>query len=166
MTKTSKAAEYLDPTDLKPWDRNPRNNEHVVAGVAASIKRFGFAAPIVARLENKRVIAGHTRLLAALSLGLDQVPVRLLDVTEEQATALALADNKLGELSYWNTPDLAAVIDDLGTEAAGLGWTQTEIDALLKELSPTPPEFPEFGADIEVSWKCPKCSYTWSGAKE
>lgn len=58
----NEAAVWLSPDDLTPWDRNPRHNDHAVQSIADSISRYGFAAPIVARREDLRVIAGHTRL--------------------------------------------------------------------------------------------------------
>ncbi len=51
--------------------RNPRNNADVVAKVAASIKEYGWRQPIVVD-EERVIIAGHTRLMAAQRLGLPQ----------------------------------------------------------------------------------------------
>ena len=68
------AAVWVATADLRPWDLNPRLNEPAVAKVAESIKRFGFASPLLAR-TNGELIAGHTRLKAAIKLGLDRVPV-------------------------------------------------------------------------------------------
>ena len=69
--------------------------------MAKSIKRFGFGAPIVARRADDEVIAGHTRLAAAVALGLTKVPVRFLDLDPADAHLLALADNKLNEHASW-----------------------------------------------------------------
>ena len=154
----------MDPATLVPWDRNPRQNNHAVEHIANSIQRFGFASPIVARREDLRVIAGHTRLRAALQLGLEQVPVRLLDVSTEEADALALADNKLGEIADWDDDALAALLSEL-EDADGLGWSEGEISKLVGALDVQPPEaFPEFDESIETQHTCPMCSYSWSGA--
>ena len=112
------AAVWLPIGDLKPWDRNPRKNADAVAGVADSIKRFGFGAPIIARLADHTIIAGHTRWLAAKKLGLTHVPVRLLDISEADAQLLALADNKLGEIAEWDDDRLAQVLADLKAPCA------------------------------------------------
>jgi hypothetical protein len=63
------AAEYVPVEALRPWVKNPRRNDPAVAAVTDSIKRFGFGAPILARRENGEVIAGHTRLKAAVQPG-------------------------------------------------------------------------------------------------
>lgn len=109
--QTASAAEWLAPSELRPWAGNPRRNDgEPVAAVARSIERFGFAAPIVARAETREIIAGHTRWKAAIKLGLERVPVRLLDVSEADAHALALADNRLGELSAWDDDMLRSAL--------------------------------------------------------
>lgn len=128
-----------EPGSLVPWDRNPRVNDHAVDRVARSIQRYGFGAPIVVRREDRRIIAGHTRWKAATRLALSQVPVRWMDLTEAEATALALADNRLGELADWQDTELAKLLHELQAEdeieVSELGWTDTELDELLSQLS-------------------------------
>lgn len=91
---------------LKEYKNNPRFNDAAVVKVAASIKEFGFKVPIVVDKDNV-IIAGHTRLKAAKSLGLDTVPCIIADdLTEEQVKAFRLADNKTGELAEWDIEKL------------------------------------------------------------
>jgi len=62
-------------SELKPYAKNPRNNEQAIDGVAESIKQFGFKVPIIIdNLTNKEIIAGHTRYKASQKLGLERVP--------------------------------------------------------------------------------------------
>src|SRR5437762_3154490 len=132
------AAVWLPIGELVPWDRNPRKNAAAVAKVAESIERFGFAAPLLARAEDKQVIAGHTRLLAARKLGLTHVPVRLLDLDPADAKLLALADNRLGELAERDEDAPVRVLDDLsaaGADLAATGFPEGDIDRLLAELN-------------------------------
>ena len=67
------AAEFVDINDIKPHPDNPRFNNQAVEEVAGSIKRFGFASPIIVRLEDGVIIAGNTRYKAARALGLSRV---------------------------------------------------------------------------------------------
>lgn len=157
-TPLSAAAEWCDPRSLSPWDKNPRRNEKAIPKVKESILRFGFGAPIIARRENREVIAGHTRIAAVLSLlseledrrtpserarlirdrNLAFVPVRFLDISEKDAHLLALADNKLGEVASWDDERLAAVLSsyrDLdGDNAKVAGFSDAEIDRLVRSL--------------------------------
>jgi site-specific DNA-methyltransferase (adenine-specific) len=117
------AVEWVAVSALVPWAGNPRDNAAAVPGVKASIERFGFGAPVVARRADGEVIAGHTRLQAAIDLGLSEVPVRWLDLSADDAHALALADNKLGELAEWDASALDVAIAAAGGGAAvGFGF--------------------------------------------
>ena len=69
--------------DIKPYEKNPRNNDNAIDAVASSISQFGFKNPIVVD-GNNVIICGHTRYKAAKKLGLDSVPcVVASDLTEE-----------------------------------------------------------------------------------
>ncbi len=129
MSNQEPAAVWVAVADLKPWAQNPRDNAKAVAKVAASIKRFGFATPLIARPETGEVIGGHTRLAAAEKLGLTQVPVRWMPgLSDVEAHALALADNRVGEEADWDESMLADVlrqIDSAGIELAAAGSSRT-----------------------------------------
>jgi len=155
--KQALAAEYVDPNTLVPWEDNPRDNAGAVKDVRASIERFGFAAPIVARKKDNIVIAGHTRLKAALEMGLKSVPVRFLDLSTKQAELLSLADNRLNELAKWDDQGVAHIIQraiaDQDFDAAGLGWDEeelfqivAEIEGEIEEVSILPPDPGQGGA--------------------
>jgi len=160
------AATYEPTGSLVPWAKNPRKNAHAVGPVAESIKRFGFGAPIIARRADRVVIAGHTRLLAAKQLGLATVPVRFVDLDEAQSAALALADNKLGELADWDFSGLTDVLNEMSAEdRLGLGWSDAEMSGLLAGLTrldepPPGAHGKSFDEDIEKTLKttvCPHC---------
>ena len=130
---TESAAEWVDIDALTPWQDNPRKNERAVDAVAESIKRFGFAAPIIARADGE-VIAGHTRLKAAQRLGLDRVPVRYMDLDPADAKLLALADNKVGEIAEWDDEQLAQILNQLqeeGVNLDGIGFTADELEEIM-----------------------------------
>jgi len=130
------AAEWMPLDALSPWAENPRRNDKAVAKVAESIKRFGFASPIIVREEGMEIIAGHTRWAAAKKLGLDRVPVRTLKLDPAEARLLALADNKLGEVAEWDDDQLRKLLAEVSKDDAELaGWGQDELDALMGEAS-------------------------------
>lgn len=150
------AAVWLDISQLKEWDNNPRKNDPAVAGVAKSIQKFGFGAPILARKHNMEVIAGHTRLKAAKKLGLHKVPVRILDLNAEEAHMLALADNRLGENAEWDEPMLAAVLADLQQKDQDLdlsGFDSKELDALLDDEIPVTEDVAPVDQALELQKK-------------
>ena len=139
-TKRNDAAVWMPIDELVPWEDNPRKNSKAVEEVRRSIERFGFAAPVVARSEDLRVIAGHTRIKAARQLGLEKIPVRLLDINEKDADLLSLADNKLAEIADWDDAELTKIIRDLdeaGENFEGLGFSEDELKKILGEVQTT-----------------------------
>lgn len=165
MSEMEMAAEWVLVNDLIPWEENPRINDHAVSNVAQSIKRFGFGAPIVARKEGMVIIAGHTRWKAAVSLGLDRVPVRLLDVDEDEARALALADNRLGQIAEWSQTlsDILGDLQEKGFDLSGpLGFTVDEIEALLDANSFMDLDFDEESGEIEDSTQLRESCITYT----
>lgn len=91
---------------LRPYVNNPRKNDKAVKKVAESIRQFGFNVPIT--VDKDGVIAtGHTRLKAAILLGLEEVPVIVLDeLTPEQIDAWRLVDNQVAAIAEWDFPKL------------------------------------------------------------
>lgn len=124
---------YQDLTELHPYANNPRNNAAAIQAVANSIRTFGFRVPIIVDASNT-IIAGHTRYLAAQSLGLTQVPTTIsTDLTEDQIKAFRLADNKVSELATWDASLLGEemrALADAGISFTDFGWRQDEIDCL------------------------------------
>lgn len=150
------AAVWVSVSDLKPWATNPRDNRKAIDEVAKSIRRFGWGSPIVANKRDGEIIAGHTRFAAAAKLKLDKVPVRWLDLDPADAHALALADNKVGEIATWDDAALRQVLAELKDADESLladtGFSDEELAALLGEVAPMvlepegdPPEIDEAG---------------------
>lgn len=133
MKQEKSAAEWVSIGALTPWRDNPRQNDQAVNAVADSIKRFGFASPIIARMDGE-VIAGHTRLKAAQVLGLDRVPVRYMDLDPADAKLLALADNRVGEIADWDDDRLSDILNELhaeGVDIDGIGWSAEELAEIM-----------------------------------
>ena len=121
-------------TDIHPYEKNPRLNEGAVDAVAKSIKEFGWRAPIVVD-KDMVIICGHTRLKAAIKLGLDVVPVHIADnLTPEQVQAYRIADNKTGEIAEWDyslLPLELKELQDASFDLSLLGFDTDELDKLL-----------------------------------
>lgn len=99
--------------DIKPYENNPRLNEKAVPAVANSIERFGFRNPILVDGDGV-IIEGHTRRLAAMRLGMEQVPViYATDLTPAEVDALRVIDNKTAEMAEWNMDVLAEEMSKL-----------------------------------------------------
>ena len=135
---TQAAALWVPTAALAVWADNPRVNDHAVPELMKVIKRFGFGSPIVA-LPNGEIIAGHTRLKAALELRLVEVPVRFMDLDRDEAHLMALADNRVGEIAEWSEDLLADVLLDMetkGVDITGIGWDEGELASIMAKNDP------------------------------
>ena len=99
--------------DIIPNPDNPRVNSGAVPYVVESIRQFGFKVPLVVNDENM-ILAGHTRYRAAIQLGLTEVPVMdASDLTPEQQTAFAVAENRTSDFAFFDIPMLTEQMAEL-----------------------------------------------------
>lgn len=122
---------------LLPYAANARTHpDEQIAQIAGSIAEFGFNVPCLVD-ERGVLIAGHGRLLAAQRLGLTEVPVITLGhLTETQARAYRLADNRIALNADWDEALLSAELEQLkddGVDLELLGFSEDEIDRLLSQ---------------------------------
>jgi DNA modification methylase len=131
---------YLAIADLTPAPHNPRKHGRAqIRAIAQSIEAFGFNAPILID-RGRQIVAGHGRYEAAKLLGLTQVPVIFLDhLTETQAKAYMLADNKLTDRSTWDDAKVAVQLQELSElvldfDIEAIGFELPEIDFRIQSL--------------------------------
>ena len=139
----------MDPRKIRPYPGNPRVNEKTIEPLMQSIRDYGFNQPIVVD-EELVVLAGHARLTAALKLGLDHVPVVIASgLTEEQARAYRLADNKTNDLAVWDLDLLNSEVKDIGGALSGYG---IEVESVQSYGSPEKTEH-------VANHVCPRCKH-------
>lgn len=96
-------------------------------------------SPVIAQRSTRQVLAGNHRLLAARELGMTEIPVVWVDVDDERALRILLADNRTSDLGYYDDGALAALLTDLAQQTddalAGTAWDGNELDRLLADLS-------------------------------
>ena len=118
---------------ITPYENNPRKiPKEAIEKVAASIREFGFRQPIVVD-KDMVVVVGHTRLLAARSLGYDEVPVLVAsDLPPEKVKAYRLADNKTNEFTSWDDDrlmeELTAFLSVDGFDMEDFGFDMSFLD--------------------------------------
>ncbi len=174
--KDARQIEQWPIARLKPYSRNARTHSpEQVAQIAASIQEFGFTNPILVASDDG-ILAGHGRLAAAKDLGLQEVPVVVLDhLTPKQRRAYVLADNKLALNAGWDDSLLAEEITALHLEdfdLSVLGWSDDAIAGILdpegiEEAGKQYEGAQEYGEDefSEFEHKCPRCGFEFNGDK-
>lgn len=148
--------QYMPLSNLKPYDKNPRDNSKAVARVAKSLTEFGWKQPLVVD-KDMVIIVGHTRYQAAKSLGMDSVPVVVADdLPPEKVRAYRLADNKTSDFSIWDNKLLLEELSDLSEFDVFTGFDESEqFDRVLDEKENDPLKDNEDGVIWEVVFKSP-----------
>jgi ParB-like chromosome segregation protein Spo0J len=135
------AITYVAVSELRPDPRNPRKHStRQLKQLDRSVGAFGFVTPILIDARNT-IIAGHARHEVARRLGLATVPVvRLQHLSPAQARALAVADNRLTDLSIWDERLLGELFAELATfeldfDLEATGFSLPEIDLKIEALT-------------------------------
>ena len=139
---------YRPLSQLRLDPKNPRQHSpKQIRQIARSITTVGFNVPVLIDPQGQ-VIAGHGRILACQQLGWREVPTICLEhLTEAQARAFMIADNRLTENSSWDEPLLGEQLKglaevDLNFSLEVTGFEMGEIDVLIEGLAPEPEEDP------------------------
>lgn len=137
--------------DITPYWNNPRKNEKAIDAVMYSIEEFGFKNPIIIDKEGV-IISGHTRRLAAIKLGMKEVPCIVGDhLTESQVKAFRLADNRVSEIATWDDDLLKEEMKNvLDMDLDIYGFDIGTVEDIMQE---------ETGIKTH---KCPKCGCEWT----
>jgi ParB-like chromosome segregation protein Spo0J len=160
--------EHATPVDdlrVDPANANTHPERNMRA-IRDSLAEFGQRQVIVAR-ENGTVIAGNGRLEAARNLGWSHIACVTVDDDDLTAMRYAIADNRSGELSEWDSETLAKTLDAINMEEGsldGTGFTDDELGALMFELEP---DFESVGLDEQGQLDeiqadkhtCPECGH-------
>lgn len=152
---------------LVPYARNARTHSpEQIAKLAAMITEYGWTNPVLVDGRNG-IVAGHGRVLAAQSLGMDVVPtIELAHLTAAQRRAYVIADNRSALDAGWDDDLLRLELGELREDGFDLGLTgfdAGELDTLFGEEVTAPDAFGAYDETIETEHQCPKCGYRFSG---
>jgi hypothetical protein len=128
-------------TDLHQHPDNANMGD--VDAIEQSIRINGLYAPLLIQKSSNRIIAGNHRYVVALKMGLTTVPTIELDVDDEQALRIMLADNRTTRLGRDDESQLYEILDLLRSTDAGFAGTGYEYDdfAALSEIMESPLTF-------------------------
>lgn len=128
----------LPLADLTLLPGNPRQGD--IGAVSESMRVNGVYQPIIVNKGTKtgrpnEIIAGNHRAQAAKALGHETIPAIVLDLTDEEAKRIALADNRTSDLADYDNGALLLMLQDL-PDLAGTGYDGDDLDDLLADLTP------------------------------
>jgi len=127
-------SELVPLSGLTPHPANP-NRGHA-EDIAQSIRINGWWGTITAQHSTRRILAGEHRWRGAQLAGLTHVPVFWVDVDDDAALAILLADNAYAAKATRDAASLRRLLDQLaaGRGLDGTGYTPADHEALIKEL--------------------------------
>jgi ParB-like chromosome segregation protein Spo0J len=133
-------APYNPRKKLKPTDKAYRKLE-------ASLREFGVVEPLVWNELTGRVVGGHTRLAILKKLGVTEVPVSVVHLSEAREKALNVVLNNQEAQGRYDPARLADLLGELADlpELELTGFDRGDLSRLeLKPLPALPPiEAPE-----------------------
>jgi len=121
--------------DLTPDPKNARKHDRRnLDAIKASLEKFGMRQPIIVQKQGMIVRAGNGRLQVAQELGWSHLPALVVDESEAEAVAFAIADNRTAELAEWDWEVLKEnlqLLQDGSLETPLVGFSEDEVAVLF-----------------------------------
>ena len=142
----SKSSRLVPADKLSLFPGNPRRGD--LLRITESLRTNGFYKPLVVQKSTLHILAGNQTFQAALELGIEKVPVTYVDVTDEQAKRIVLADNRTSDRAIYDDYLLAELLLTMEDAFEGTAWTDDEVQDLFDSLEEAeiPPD-PESNQD-------------------
>lgn len=132
----------LRPVDgLEHYPSNPRRGD--VDAIRASLEAHGLYRPLVVQKSTGYILAGN-HLFDALMSGAtpaSEVPCVVVDVDDDHAKKIVLADNRTSDLGRYDNEVLAVLLREVGEQGssraeglAGTGYSSHDLDRLIASL--------------------------------
>ena len=120
--------------ELSQHPKNPRTGN--IGAIQESIEANGWYGTVVAQRSTGYVLAGNHRLQAAQLVGIESVPVYWVDVDDDTAARILLADNRVNDLASYNDEALKELLSEMAEKnnIDGTGWYVDDIETLLGEI--------------------------------
>lgn len=122
---------------LKEYPGNPRKGN--IDKIKESLIANGQYKPIVIQESTGYVLVGNHTLKAIKQLGWDFVDVVELDVNDEEAKRIVLADNRTSDESSYDYNLLGEMLKSMPT-LEGTGYDQAALDQLINGVNGYTPE--------------------------
>ena len=119
-------------SELKPDKKNARKHDkRNIEEIKRSLQRNPQYRPFVVQKSTGRILVGNGMYQAMKELGITEGWAEYRDLTDEEATVLALSDNRTAELAEWDMSTLKDLFQDMGADIEVPGWNADEIEDLF-----------------------------------
>lgn len=136
------STESLPIDELETYHKNPRRGD--TETIAQSLRANGQFRPLVVNRGTHtgrpyEVLAGNHTLLAARTLdgtqdAFPRLDCYVIDVDDDHARRIVLADNKTSDLATYDHQALAQLLDELEDGITGTGYDEDDLADLAAEI--------------------------------
>lgn len=130
--------EFWAAARLEPYARDLKTHEKALPKMMEALLRWGFRVPLLVTGAGE-IIDGKLRYLAAVQLGIQEIPVVVADdLTPTQVRTFRLLVNRSSTWADWNDEALRLEMAELRLELDDLrvtGFDDKELDALLLDAT-------------------------------
>lgn len=177
MPSLAQTFEAVPVDRLKPHPENARRGD--LEAITTSISSNGFFGACVVQRSTGHILVGNHRWAAAQEAGESTVPVLWVDVDDDRARRIMLADNRTAELAFWDNGALLESLDRLAKSEGGLlgtGYSEADHENLMLRFG-EPPTLDELNdkygePDAQSLWPVlrisvpPEVMTRWKGWRE
>ena len=153
--------EYVPSESLKKYANNAKiHTPEQVEQIKKSIKEFSFNDPIAVWKDNE-IIEGHGRIIAALELGIKEVPIiRLDNLTDEQRKAYMLVHNKLTMDTGFDFDIMIMELEQISIDMEKYGF-ELDDEEFNYEIENTEYDVGDFD-DEKFTYECQHCGFKFN----
>ena len=159
--------ETLPIAQIVPAKYNPRKNltpkDAEYKKLKRSIEKFGYVEPIIINERTGNVVGGHQRLKVLQDIGIKEIEVSVVDLSEAEEKALNIALNKIS--GEWDMPLLKDLLEELDTGAFDVsltGFDPAELEELMTQFHTDDLAIQAISADTKTTFQCPQCGYEFN----
>lgn len=162
-----------DPEQLlanpRNWKVHPKHQQEALKGVLSDV---GWVQAIVVNKTTGFVLDGHARVALALQTGQKSVPVKYVELNEQEEALVLTVLDPLAALAVTDNAKLEELLRDVRTGDAALQQMITDLaskqglnwgDTSSASADGGGGEFPRYSDDTKTQHTCPKCGYEWNG---
>lgn len=126
------STENVDINSVFPYPMNARQGD--IGLISESLAKNGQFRPIVVNKIDNSILVGNHTWKAAKMLGWKQIAVTFIEVDDEAAARIVLADNRTADLGSYDHVELAEILQTLPA-FEGTGYSGDDLDELMQEVA-------------------------------
>lgn len=167
MRNPNEATELVPLDAIEPHPRNPRQGD--IGAIHESMQDNGWYGSIIVQKSSGHIIAGNHRYRAAQQVGMTEIPVTWVDVDDDKALRILLADNRANDRASYDDNELVEILRELHDTTGTLAGTLYEDDDLAELLARLdynfePDEEGQPRLDEKKKITCPNCEHEFEPA--